>query len=359
MTRARTTTSSASASKRPRGAASLRRAAALLALVVVAAPAGRAAAEPTPAEAAMAQQLFEEGRRLLSAGSAEACPRFEKSQALDPGLGTLLNLAACYESVGRVASAWRAFTQAEQQAGAAGERKRQKVAHDRAVALEPRLPRLVIRVAGTTDSASHAGPDGLTVRRDGQRMPAVELGEPIPVDPGPHLIEAEAPDHVPFRISLIAEEGKLATVDVQLAAVPAPDPQEPGAGGRDGAPTVERPGRTRRLVGLVTGGVGVAALGGSLLLALDARSSYQGAFEDGACNEMTDECSEAGYQTTRDAIRQGNIATIVGGVGLVAVAAGVYLWLSAPDGSEPDSARTLLLPTIAPDQIGFALSRGF
>jgi hypothetical protein len=358
--RGRTTTSSASGSSRAaRGAA-----AALIALLIAAA-AGPAAAEPTPAEAAEAQRLFDEGRRLLSAGSAEACPKFERSQQLDPGIGTLLNLAACYESVGRVASAWRAFTDAEQQARAAGERKREKVAHDRAQALEPRLPRLLIRVAGATDSASHAGPDGLTVRRDGQAIGAVEIDQPIPVDPGPHLVEAEAPGHASFRTSIVAEEGKLATVDIQLAAA---DEAEVGAGGGDRRPGRHigpgddggsSPGRGRRILGLVSGGVGLAALGGSLLLALDADSSYDDAFEKGLCDRDTHACSEAGYAQTSDARSQGNLATIVGGVGLAAVAAGVYLWLSAPDGDEPSATSARLIPTVTPGQVGFTLLRAF
>src|SRR5688572_18404856 len=82
-----------------------------------------------------ADQLFQEGRALVEAGKfVEACPKFEESQQLDPGLGTLLNLAACYEQVGMLASALTAFNSAEEQARAAGpaEKKREQTASERA-----------------------------------------------------------------------------------------------------------------------------------------------------------------------------------------------------------------------------------
>ena len=56
---------------------------------------------------ATAEALFTEGRALATSGKcAEAIPKFQASQKLDPGVGTLLNLAECYEQVGKTASAW-------------------------------------------------------------------------------------------------------------------------------------------------------------------------------------------------------------------------------------------------------------
>ena len=65
-----------------------------------------ALAQPTESVAA-AEQLFEQARALFDKGNfADACPRFGASYKLDPALGTLLNMATCYEMLGHIASAW-------------------------------------------------------------------------------------------------------------------------------------------------------------------------------------------------------------------------------------------------------------
>jgi len=57
--------------------------------------------------AAVAEELFDQGRRLSGIGRyAEACAHFANSERLDHGVGTLLNLADCYEKNGQTASAY-------------------------------------------------------------------------------------------------------------------------------------------------------------------------------------------------------------------------------------------------------------
>src|SRR5215471_15599831 len=97
---------------------------------------------------ATAEALFADGRRLVAAGDyAAACPKFAASQKLDPGVGTALNLADCYERMGRWASAWAEFRSAASAAHGVGAREREELAEARAKALEGRLSYLTITAA--------------------------------------------------------------------------------------------------------------------------------------------------------------------------------------------------------------------
>src|SRR4051794_15936451 len=99
---------------------------------------------------ATAEALFADGTRLVARGDYRAaCPKLAASQRLDPGVGTGLYLADCYERLGLVASAWAEFRSASAAARAAGsgEREREQVAADRAKALESKLSLLVINTS--------------------------------------------------------------------------------------------------------------------------------------------------------------------------------------------------------------------
>src|SRR4051812_25694935 len=68
---------------------------------------------------AEAEQLFQEGRRLLDAGRvAEACNVLDASYKSDPNISTLMNLAMCRERNGQLATAWAQYVSvANQTAG--------------------------------------------------------------------------------------------------------------------------------------------------------------------------------------------------------------------------------------------------
>jgi hypothetical protein len=97
---------------------------------------------------ATAQALFDQARKLMTQEKwAEACPKLEESQRLDPGGGTLLHLALCREHEGKIATAWAHYQDALAWAKRDGRKDRVKIAQPRIDALTPRLHRMRVRVA--------------------------------------------------------------------------------------------------------------------------------------------------------------------------------------------------------------------
>src|SRR3954451_18080512 len=136
--------------------------------------------------AAVAEVLFNDARALADKGDfAAACPKFEESQRVDPGMGTLYRLGDCYEHIGRTASAWAAFRDVASQAQTTGQTAREADARQRAALMEKVLSRMTIEVP--------SAPPGVVVERDGVRVGDAQWGLAMPVDPGPHTIIVRAP----------------------------------------------------------------------------------------------------------------------------------------------------------------------
>src|ERR1700692_1403813 len=103
-----------------------------------------------PSSTAFAQQdnsaaveaLFTEGKRLEGEGRfAQACPKFLASYNLEHRVGTLLNLADCYEKNGQLASAWARFVEARTLAQRAGQNEGADYAQHHPRPLNPKLAR--------------------------------------------------------------------------------------------------------------------------------------------------------------------------------------------------------------------------
>src|SRR5262245_38817852 len=129
-------------------------------MVSVAVATVAAAASARADDKAFAEATFQDGRKLLKEGKvAQACAKFEASYHADEALGTLLNLADCHERLGRTATAWAEFREAQDIAHLRGD-TREDAARKRADGLEPRLDRMRINPP-TVDIP------GLVVKRDG------------------------------------------------------------------------------------------------------------------------------------------------------------------------------------------------
>lgn len=185
------------------------------------APPARAADD----DCAMALDLFEQGRVLFKSGDfAAALTQFEAAAKVMRTFGILLNIAECQEKLGRTASAWATWSEARAVASEAQRPDDERIASERQRGLEAGLSRLTITVPPEADT-----PD-LDVRRDGTVIPRESWNRAIPVDPGPHVIEAHAPGRVSRAVSVVVRgnDDNHSVTLTALEAVPAP-PSTPAA----------------------------------------------------------------------------------------------------------------------------------
>lgn len=178
-------------------------------------------------ETAIAAALFEEGRRLMEAARfAEACARFAESQRLDPGGGTLLNLALCREREGKLATAHATYADALASARRDRREDRIEVCKQKLDELATRLPRL--RIVVPRDTAD--GTPSLVVRVNDAILPPIAWGSEVPVDPGVVTIVAEAPGRVPAVARIVLAEAAEATQVISVAGLaPLADAMPPTA----------------------------------------------------------------------------------------------------------------------------------
>ncbi len=289
---------------------------------------GRAAgAQPTDQRAALAESLFQDAKRLMEENKPhQACPKLAESQRLDPGGGTLLNLAKCYEAIGKTASAWSSYQQAIAAAAASGRADREELARARTAELEKILSRLFIEVHPASADLE------LRVEVDGVLIGRAAWATPFPVDPGKHVIRAAAPGDGDFTQRVLVASGGGRLVHVPKLDAEEPRPLDPGpfetaapevASVADPQPTGgdELGKTTPPVLGWTVGALGVASLGVGTFLgvrALELRSD-----SDGEC--PSGQCTRKGKNLNDRALRYANGANVTVGVGLVGIAIGTYL----------------------------------
>ncbi len=289
---------------------------ALAAALSLAAPLARA--DDTTAEA-----LFDEGVRAKRAGDfVRACPLLEQAVEQKGGaaVGGLLELGACWEKLGKTASAWAAYRRA---AGFAKQQKdaRFEAARDHVARMEPLLHKLTITVAREL-----SGNTGLQIKRGNELVPREALALAVPVDPGALLVTAELAGKEPFRAELTipaAAGNTSVTIPPWGASDVAPAPEK--APSRPVAAPPQHEIGTMGAFGIAVGVLGAAGVGTGIGLGLIAQSNYDVALTDPrhACVGLV--CNAAGKVAVDDARNLRDGATIAIVVGSVALAGGVTM----------------------------------
>jgi hypothetical protein len=286
-------------------------------------------AQSAPGDAATAQALFDEARKLSAAGDfAAACPKLAESNRLDPGGGTLTALAVCHESQGKTATAWAEFIEVASSARLARRSDREGFAKQHILALEPKLSKLTVTV-----DAGAAGIPELEVRRDDIVIGKPTWGTPAPVDPGDHTITARAKGKQPWSTHVkVGDSADSQTVtvpalldatsgDMAPAVVDAPvehpsNPDAPASGGK-----------SRQVIGLVIGGGGLALAAVGAGFGVSAISDASAANK--ACPNST--CgNQAGLADESSAKSAALISDVMFGAAIVAVGVGVVVLVTKP-----------------------------
>lgn len=284
-----------------------------------------------------AKTLFEQGIADLEAKNYDkACPALDQSQKLDPRPGTLFALAECegfrghgvvaYARYGEYLQVYASLSRDKQ----AKQGSREKDARAKRAELERTL-------AQATFSLPADAPAGTVVTRDGAPLAASDLGSPVMLDPGAHIVTTQVPDGPVNEQRFTLEKGEKRTISLEVktsgpAATSAPQPLPPPSSSTS----------SRRIATFAAGGLGVVGIAvggitGGLML------SKQGTIKDNcrAGSPGVQLCNTEGASAGNDAKTLGAIATAGFAVGLVGLGAAVVLFVTTPKQQKAAAATAI------------------
>jgi hypothetical protein len=170
--------------------------------------AGGPQAEPAPTEAqlAAARGLFMEAERDEDALRwQEALEKLTRVSSIKLTPGVRYHRALCEEHLGQLVEALRDYKAAALQAREENAADVLRLVDKRVLDASARIPQLTIVIVPSLPNV-RVRLDGLPVRE------AVAL----PVDPGTHQVDAEAPGHIPSTQTITLEERASTSLEVKL-----------------------------------------------------------------------------------------------------------------------------------------------
>lgn len=327
-----------------------------------------ALAQTSGQDKAAAQILFDDGKALMKSGRhADACPKFEESQRLDPRISTQFKLAECFELIGKTASAWTNFIDVAAATKAAGQDDREKVARDRASALEKKLSKMTIVVPNA------ARAEGLEVKRDGVLVGHALWGTAVPVDPGEHRIFVRAPGKKNWETTIpVKGEGALIAVNIPpLEDAPielAPVQQSDGNSGNSGrissggGQPIAGTGPDRpeggfggqKIAGLAVGALGIGGVVLGTVFGLQAKSKNDESKPYCRTQGADLLCQDQGLNLVNEAKSAATISTVSFIAGGALTVTGLVLFLTAPSNKSQSALGMRAVAAVGP---GFSGAR--
>lgn len=273
------------------------------------------AGEPEDATVVEARKLFEHGIHQEESGDwAGALVTFRKVALVRANHIVRFHVGLCLERTGKLVAARDEFVVARglaEKEDTSDAKKTVAATTKHLTALEARIPRLRVARPPTP---------GATLSVDGTLVGSGVFDTQIPIDPGKHAIDVQAPGHQPFHADVVAQDG--VTKPIEIAPVLTPLPAAPPPKKDDVTPPAPS-----RLPWLVVG-VGVAGLAGAgVFYGLRARALSD---VDATCNPGRVDCDPA----LSDTASRGKTYTLVGnvllGVGATATLVGLGWWILQP-----------------------------
>ncbi len=320
---------------------------------IVGAPAAAEAEIADPAARAVARQLGYAGVQAYQEGDfATAYDKFEKAYDVlqVPTLG--LWSARSMVKVGKLVEASERYREVQRLSAVDGDIEVQRRAQADAAAelraLLPRIPMLTIAL-------ENAEPSEIALFVDERAFAASLVGEPLPINPGRHVIDARrGEERVTAEVVLEAGERERTVLVFAAKAAAVPPPAPPGAPRPQPAPSTPPPdarilepvppsiergpsmGRTLGWVGLGLGGAALAASGVSAGFALDAKRDL-----DGSAQCVKGRCGPAEADRVSDYRTLRTVSTVSFYAGSALALGGAVLLLTAPTTEEPGVALTV------------------
>jgi hypothetical protein len=295
------------------------------------------------ADRATARELARDGQAAFDRGDyASAADKFARADSLVHAPTLLLALARSQVKLGQFVQAYESYSRILREGVPDGSPAVFKKAYEDA---KKEVEPVRARVGWVTIEIK--GPTNPRVSIDDTPVPPAAIGVRRAINPGGHVVKAEADGFAPAQQAISVAEGESASVSLTLeASADAPGAAAGGAApapSAAGSPLIEQPPdapqasdsgtRTLAFVALGVGGAGLLVGGVTGVLAMGKRSDLDDACPQGRC--------PASQQDTLDSYRTlGTISTVGFVVGVVGAGAGVTLLLTAPKKSE-SAARSL------------------
>lgn len=301
-----------------------------------------ARAELTPIERATAEALFQEGVQLMDRGEyATACDKFAGTLEIEPGLGTMLHLADCYDKLNRTASSWALFEEVASRAKLAGDAARETIATARANELKARLSLIHLDLTRVRQTAASRSTLQVTIGRT--LIPSAMWDSSIPVDPGSQRLEVVAEGYEPWVFSLVVAPGpSLRRVTVPELTRKVTERQLRPSSARPISPALPRtprsedphPSSTPRVLGYISGAIGLVGLGLGGYFGYNAYRSQRDSLDSCRASDPN-ACTASGVELRQDAFRFAELANYSAIAGGAFVLVGTTLLVVSPTANDP------------------------